>query len=115
MSEQQKPYSSDYEYYQIAEIHEIPPGERLFLEIDDIALIVFNINGEYFALDDMCTHDYGSLGEAEIEDYRVTCPRHGAKFDIRTGEALSLPAVKRLSTYPIRIVDGIIEIGVKPD
>lgn len=115
MSDQQKSNSLDYEYFQISEIHEILPGKRLFLEIDDIPLIVFNIDGEFFALDDICSHDDGPLGEGELDGYKITCPRHGAKFDMRTGEALSLPAVKGVSTYPIRIVDGNIEIGIKSD
>jgi 3-phenylpropionate/trans-cinnamate dioxygenase ferredoxin subunit len=115
MSDKTNSNSSDFEYFEIAEFHEIPPGKRLFLEIDDIPLIIFNVNGEFFAIDDVCSHDDGPLGEGELDGFCVTCPRHGAKFDVRTGEALSLPAVKGVPAYPIRVVDGIIEIGIKPD
>jgi len=107
---------NNYEYYEVTDEQALPKGERLYVEIDDKPVIIFNVDGEYFAIDDECTHDNGPLGDGELTDHHVTCPRHGAKFDIKTGKALTLPAVKNVNTYPIRVTNGKIEIGVlKPE
>ena len=75
------------EYVAVAEESELPNGERIFLEIDDITLVVFNIAGKYFAIADVCSHDDGPIGEGEFEDeYEIACPRHGAHFDVRCGK-----------------------------
>ncbi|HHY88999.1 MAG TPA: non-heme iron oxygenase ferredoxin subunit [Chloroflexi bacterium] len=101
-----------YEFYAVADASEIPNGERLFFEIGDLPIVVFNIAGQYFAIGDVCTHDGGPLGDGELEGYEVICPRHGARFDVRTGEALTLPAVIPTPYYPVRVVDGQIEVGI---
>ena len=100
-------------YYPICSTEDLPPGERLFIELDDETVVIFNIAGDYYAIADVCTHDMGPLGEGELEDYQVICPRHGARFDVRTGEVLTLPAVKGVPAYPVRVVDGMVEIGVE--
>jgi 3-phenylpropionate/trans-cinnamate dioxygenase ferredoxin subunit len=101
------------EYIAVAEESELPNGERLFLEIDDITLVVFNIAGKYFAIGDVCSHDDGPIGEGEFEDeYEIACPRHGARFDVRSGEVMSLPAIVDIPAYPVRVVDGQIEVGL---
>jgi 3-phenylpropionate/trans-cinnamate dioxygenase ferredoxin component len=99
-------------FYKIALIDELPNGERLFLEIGDRAIVVFNLAGEYYAVGDICTHDDGPLGDGDLEGYEIVCPRHGARFDVRTGAVLSLPAVVDIPAYPVRVVDGQIEVGV---
>ena len=71
-------------------------------------LAVSNIEGAYFAIDDVCTHDGGTLGEGRLRNGRVICPRHGAAFDARTGKVLSLPAVKSVRGYAVTIEDGAI-------
>lgn len=100
-------------YYPVCHKDDIPNGERLLLTIDDDHVVILNIDGEYFAIRDVCTHDDGPLGEGELEDHRIVCPRHGAQFDVRTGEVLSLPAVKDVPSYPIRVVEDQIEIGIE--
>jgi 3-phenylpropionate/trans-cinnamate dioxygenase ferredoxin subunit len=74
--------------------------------------VVFNIAGEYFAIADLCSHDDGPLGDGDLEGYEINCPRHGASFDVRTGKVLSLPAIVDIPAYPIRIVNGQIQIGL---
>ena len=103
------------EYVSVAGVEEVANGERLFVEIDDRQIVVFNIAGGYFAIGDVCSHDDGPLGEGDIEGYTVICPRHGARFDIRSGKVLSLPAFIDIPAYPVRIVAGQIEIGVPID
>lgn len=99
------------EFIPIAEVNEIPPGERLFLSVDNQPIVVFNIAGQLFAIEDTCSHDGNPLDEAPLEGYAVICPRHGARFDVRNGKALALPAVEDISSYPVRVVDGQVEIG----
>lgn len=101
------------EFVVVAAAEELPNGERLFIEIDSEPIVIFNIAGQLFAIADMCSHDDGPLGDGEIENlYEISCPRHGAHFDIRTGKALSYPAVVDIPSYPVRITDGEIEIGL---
>ena len=99
-------------FYVIGSIDELPAGERMFLEVDGQAVVVFNIAGNLYAIGDECTHDDGPLGDGVLEGSEVICPRHGARFDVPTGKALSLPAVIDTPAYPIRVVDGKIEIGI---
>jgi 3-phenylpropionate/trans-cinnamate dioxygenase ferredoxin subunit len=74
--------------------------------------VIFNIGGTIFAIADVCSHDDGPVGEGELHGYEIICPRHGASFDLRTGKVLSLPAVLDIPAYPVRIVNGQIEIGL---
>ncbi len=106
---------SECQFYRIAAVEELPSGERLYLEIDDQAIVVFNIAGNLYAIGDVCTHDDGPLGDGQVEGFEITCPRHGARFDIRTGKALAFPAVIDTPAYPVRIVDNQIEIGIPHD
>jgi 3-phenylpropionate/trans-cinnamate dioxygenase ferredoxin subunit len=103
---------AECEFFEIALLDDLPNGERIFVEIGENYLVVFNIGGQFFAIEDVCTHDDGPLGDGELEGYQVACPRHGARFDVRTGKALTFPAVEDISAYPIRIVGGKIEIGL---
>jgi len=103
---------NEYEFVKIGSSDEIYNGERLFIEIDEIAIVVFNIHGELFAIGDLCSHDDGPLGDGEVIDHHIVCPRHGAKFDVRSGKVLSLPAVVDIPSYPVRVVNGQIEIGL---
>ena len=103
------------EYIPVAGEDELANGERLFVEIGDQSIVIFNIAGGFFAIGDVCTHDDGPLGDGDLEEYAIICPRHGARFDIRSGKVLSLPAFIDIPAYPVRIVVGQIEIGVPID
>ena len=101
------------EYVSVADAADLPNGERLFLEIDDFNIVVFNIAGDLYAIADICSHDDGPLGDGELEsEHSIACPRHGARFDIHSGKALSLPAVVDIPAYPVRVKDGQIEVGI---
>jgi 3-phenylpropionate/trans-cinnamate dioxygenase ferredoxin subunit len=103
--------SGNIDFIEIGLVSELENGGSLFVEVDEQAIVVFNIAGELFAIADQCSHDNGPLGEGDVEEYEVVCPRHGAKFDIRTGKALSLPAIVDIPTYPVRVIQGKIELG----
>jgi len=100
------------EFITVGAVEDLPNGERLFLEIDGQPIVVFNIAGEYYAIADLCSHDDGPLGEGRLEGYEIICPRHGARFDVRSGEVLALPAVVDIPAYPLRVNEGQIEIGL---
>ena len=100
-------------FYPICKVEELPPGERLFLEVGEDRIVIFNINDEFYAIADVCTHDDGPLGDGDVEDHQVVCPRHGARFDIRTGEVLALPAVRGVKSFPTKLDDGMLYLGVE--
>ncbi len=103
---------SKYEFVQVIEASEIQPGERILIEVDEQPIAVFNVDGKFYAIGDVCTHDDGPLGDGELDGFQIICPRHGARFDIRSGKALALPAVIDTPWYPVRVVDGWLEIGM---
>jgi 3-phenylpropionate/trans-cinnamate dioxygenase ferredoxin subunit len=106
---------SKIEFVEIAPADELPSGERLFVEIEGKPLVIFNIAGQFFSIGDVCSHDDGPVGEGDIEGYNITCPRHGAEFDVRTGQVVSMPAVVDIPAYPVRVVDGTIQVGIPKD
>ena len=103
---------AECEFDQVAAVDDLPDGERIFVEIGANFLVVFNIAGQFYAIEDLCSHDDGPLGDGELEGHAVACPRHGARFDLRTGKALTLPAVEDIPAYPLQVVDGVIQVGL---
>jgi 3-phenylpropionate/trans-cinnamate dioxygenase ferredoxin subunit len=99
-------------FVEIASETDLPNGERLFVEIEGLPIVIFNIAGQLFAIGDVCSHDNGPLGDGLLDGNLIVCPRHGAEFDIRTGKAVTLPAVVDIPAYPVLVVDGKIEIGI---
>ena len=100
------------DFFEIASVAELPEGERLFIEAAGRSIVIFNLAGNFYAIGDVCSHDNGPVGDGEIEEHEIICPRHGARFDIRTGKATSLPAVVDIPCYPVRVVDGTIAVGL---
>lgn len=104
------------DWIDVAGIDELPPGQGKLVEADDVAIAVFNIDGELYALEDTCTHDESpmlgcGLGPEEILDGdQVICPRHGARFCVKTGEALTPPAYEPVATFPVRIESGRVQV-----
>ncbi len=99
-------------FFEIAPASELPNGERLFVELDGKSIVLFNVAGQIFAIADLCTHDDGPLGDGDLEDHNIVCPRHGAEFDIRSGKAVQMPAVVDIPAYPVKVVDGNIWLGL---
>ena len=100
------------EFIPVADVSELGNGERLIFEIGGEPIALFNIAGEYFAIADVCSHDDGPVAEGELLVHEITCPRHGARFDIKTGEALSLPAIVDIPAHPVRVENDKILIGL---
>lgn len=86
----------------VASRGEIPPGTTRRVVVDGTGVLICNVAGEFYAIEDVCTHDGGELDQGDLDGPRIMCPRHGALFDVRTGEALTLPAVLPVRTFGIR-------------
>ena len=83
----------------------IQPGMGKSYTLADLDVLVCNVDGSYYAIEDVCTHDGAPLDQGHLEGNCIVCPRHGATFDVKTGEALTLPAVVPVMTFPVTI-DG---------
>ncbi len=94
----------------VANAADIPQGDYAQLEIDGVLVAVFNVGGQFYAIDDICTHDGGELAGGAVEGDVVICPRHGARFCLRTGAALTPPAYEPVRTYETRINNGVVEV-----
>jgi 3-phenylpropionate/trans-cinnamate dioxygenase ferredoxin subunit len=102
-------------WVQVGDESDIAPGEFKLVEVEDLELALFNVEGRLCCIEDLCTHDGGNLVEGDWEGRVVTCPRHGARFDVCTGEALSLPAVQATPVHPVRVVGGKIEVQLEDE
>jgi 3-phenylpropionate/trans-cinnamate dioxygenase ferredoxin subunit len=94
----------------VASADDIPQGSCVVVDIDDAKIAVYNLGGRFFAIEDVCTHDGGELASGRLEGEQVICPRHGARFCIRTGAALSPPAYEPVHCFPLRVENGSIQI-----
>ena len=95
----------------VASIEELPPGSRRVIAMDGISVAVFNLDGEYFAIQNVCSHDGGDLTNGVVEEGEViVCPRHGARFSIKTGAVLGPPAYEDIRTFSVRVAAGKIQV-----
>lgn len=98
------------DWVSVAKVGDLAPGSHRVVDVDGAAVVVFNLGGEYFAIEDVCTHDGGQLTGGTIEGGEIVCPRHGARFSIRTGEALTAPAYEPIAKFPVRVENGVIQV-----
>lgn len=94
----------------VARTDELGPGEGLAVSVDGEGIAVFNVDGEYVAIANRCTHAGGSLGNGRLDGGTVTCPLHGAQFDVRTGAVVRPPAAEPVDRYPVRVVGDEIRV-----
>ena len=94
----------------VAKVGELAPGDHRVVDVDGAAVVVFNLGGQYYAIEDVCTHDGGQLTGGTVEGDEIVCPRHGARFSIRTGDALSAPAYEPVAKFPVRVENGVIQV-----
>lgn len=93
------------DFKKVATISQIPKGGKITIEANGLLVVLVNIDGDIYCLDDVCTHDGGTLGDGVLDDHCLICPRHGAKFDVRTGDAITMPATEATATYEVKM-DG---------
>jgi len=89
----------------------LPEGSVNLVEVDGDEVAVFNIGGRFYAIQDICSHDGGTLADGEVEGLEIECPRHGARFDLRTGKVTAPPACENIRTYAVRIHNGRVQIS----
>lgn len=94
----------------VAKTGELAPGAWRIVDVDGTRIVVFNLDGSYYAIEDVCTHDGGELSGGTVEGNQIVCPRHGARFCIRTGAALTAPAYEPTATFPVRVHAGEIQV-----
>src|SRR5919204_4066563 len=97
----------------VARMSDIPVSRVAVYEVGDHEVAVCNVDGEFFAIDDLCTHDGGSLDQGALEDAEIECPRHGARFDVRTGAAVQLPAFEPVETHAVRVEGDTIQVDTE--
>ncbi|MCI0428946.1 MAG: non-heme iron oxygenase ferredoxin subunit [Rhodospirillales bacterium] len=100
------------DFVKVAKTNEIEPGQARLVNAKGKEIALFNIDGQFFALDNACTHEDGPLAEGEIWGHEVICPWHGSRFDIKSGEALGPPANKAVARYGVRVTGTDIEVEV---
>ena len=100
------------DYVTVAKTGDVPPGTAKPYNVNGKSIALCNVDGTFYAIDDVCTHDGGELCEGYLEGDQIECPRHGARFDVKTGKALTLPAVMPVNAYPVQVEDGEIKVQV---
>jgi 3-phenylpropionate/trans-cinnamate dioxygenase ferredoxin component len=100
------------EFVSVAKASETPVGTITVHQVGDVRIALCNVNGRFYAIDDVCTHDGGPLDQGELQGQLVECPRHGAKFDVTDGRAVVLPAVRPVKTYPVQVDGDEVKVEV---
>ncbi len=103
------------QFVQVAKVASIPDPGRVTLEVDGRMVVLFRVGGEFFCIDDVCTHDGGPLGEGPLDDHCVACPRHGAQFDIRTGKPLTMPATEPTTCHSVKVEGDDVLVKIVED
>lgn len=99
-------------WVRIASTDEVPVGEGKYFDVDGVPIAVFHVDDNFYAISDVCTHEESSLAEGELDGDVVECALHGARFNVRTGQVMALPAVVPVQTFPLRVVGSEIEVEV---
>ena len=100
------------EFVAVAKAGDIPVGQFKEVLVSGKALLICHAEGGFYAIDDTCTHDDGSLGDGWLEGFEIECPRHGARFDVRTGKVLCLPAAVPINSYAVKVEEDEVKVNV---
>jgi 3-phenylpropionate/trans-cinnamate dioxygenase ferredoxin component len=98
------------DWVDVARVDDFPPNQRGVVDVNGTQVAVFNLHGKLYAIEDICTHDGGELASGKMDNDVLTCPRHGARFSIITGEVLGPPAYEAVHTFPVRVMNGLIQV-----
>ena len=96
------------EFQPVVKVAEIEPGGRKSVMVDDVSVLLLRVGDEFFAVEDVCTHDGQPLTDGPLNGREIMCPRHGAKFDVSTGRALCMPATEPIETFAVEVRDGVV-------
>jgi len=98
------------DWFGVAPVDALPPGERQVVDVDGVNVLVVNLGGEFFAIEDNCPHDHLPISDGTIEGDEITCPFHGAKFCLKNGEVKAPPAYENIASLPVRVENGIVQV-----
>jgi len=104
-----------HEFERVIDVTELPDPGKTLVEVEGEMVALFHVDGRWHALDDICTHDGGPLADGELRNHTIACPRHGAKFDIRTGAALTMPAVRATRAHEVKVEDGGVWVKLRDE
>lgn len=99
-------------WHNVAKAVDILPGTWQVVDFDTISILVFNIDFNFYAIENVCTHDGGTLSDGRLIGDEIMCPRHGAKFCVKTGKVTAPPAYENINTFPVRIENGVVQIQI---
>ena len=102
-----------HEFQRVIDVADVPDPGKTLVEVENEMVALFHVEGRWHAIDDVCTHDGGPLADGELRDHKISCPRHGAKFDIRTGAALTMPAVRPTRAHDVKVEDGGVWVRLR--
>ena len=102
-----------HEFERVISVGEVPDPGKTLVDVEGEMVALFHVGDAWYALDDVCTHDGGPLADGELRDHKISCPRHGAKFDIRTGAALTMPAVRPTRSHEVKVEDGGVWVRLR--
>ncbi len=97
----------------VAKTGQVLPGSVRVVSVGEQRIALCNVDGAFYAIDDVCTHDGGALDQGELDGVEIECPRHGARFDVRTGRVTRLPAFRPVATYPVRVQGEDLQVGIE--
>jgi 3-phenylpropionate/trans-cinnamate dioxygenase ferredoxin subunit len=100
-------------YQRVCRASDLPEGGKTVVEVGDRVVALFHVDGQFWAIDDLCTHDGGPLAEGLLEGYTIACPRHGAKFDIRSGHVLSMPATQDTPSHEVKVEGDDVLVKIR--
>jgi 3-phenylpropionate/trans-cinnamate dioxygenase ferredoxin component len=101
------------DFVRVAKATDIPDPGRELVELDERLVVLIHTAGHFYAMDDVCTHDGGPLGEGELDGNAIACPRHGAKFDVRDGRALTMPATRPTTVHEVKVENGDVLVKLR--
>ncbi len=104
---------ADVQYFAVATTADIEPGEVFIADVEGVQMAVCNVDGDFYAIRDACTHDGASFDQTDLEGPEIFCPRHGAVFDVTSGAVLGAPANAPVDTFPVRVTGNTIEVGIQ--
>ena len=96
----------------VASLSDIPPGGRSSVIVDDLPALLLRVGDDFYCIEDVCTHDGQPLTNGPVENCAITCPRHGARFDLKTGKALCMPATEPVRVFPVEVRGSEIYVRV---
>jgi nitrite reductase/ring-hydroxylating ferredoxin subunit len=103
--------ASENGWQEVAKVDDLAPGQMMYVEVGEDPVVLINLDGEFFALSDICTHQDASLSDGEIVGDEIECPLHGGAFEIRTGQPASFPVVVPVETYQVRVIGETVQVA----